>query len=326
MLADVVVSRERTNPPSLAELPPPPPGLRGWPWTEGTGAVAGRDAVDSPRVTIVTPSYNQGAFLEETLRSVLLQGYPNLEYIVVDGGSTDGSVAILERYAPWLDFWVSEPDRGQSHALNKGLGRATGEVLGWLNSDDTFAPGGLFALMALRARAPDAVAWVGSVERRFVPEGGTDVIRPRVGDAAAMGDWWRSARFFQPGCVFSADTFAAVGPLDERLHLAMDVDLWVRLAQRGPFASGDVVVATAKHHPGMKTRAHQPMRFAEYLYLNLKNGQREVARRQLDRLISKELGRYLVAEPVERIARRLARRARQAVGRWVQRGNVRDRS
>src|ERR1043165_8570399 len=93
-----------------------------------------------PKITIITPSYNQGEFLEDTFRSVLEQNYPNLEYFVVDGGSTDASVDIIKRYADHFDWWVSEKDRGQSHAINKGLERATGDIVTWLNSDDYYPP------------------------------------------------------------------------------------------------------------------------------------------------------------------------------------------
>ena len=129
--------------PTLKELPPPPPGKTGWPWTEETptpgdpspAPAPGRGSASSP------PSYNQGAFLEETIRSVLLQGYPDLEYILIDGGSTDGSREIIERYAPWLAYWVSEPDHGQSQAINKGFRSCSGEILTFLSSDDTYLPG-----------------------------------------------------------------------------------------------------------------------------------------------------------------------------------------
>src|SRR5436190_18724174 len=123
--------------PRLSEIPPPPPGKTGWPWNEETPPPEIMpDDRALPRVSIITPSFNQGRFIEETIRSVLLQGYPNLEYIIIDGGSTDDSLEIIRKYDPWITLWVSEKDRGQSHAINKGLSKATGEILCWLNSDD----------------------------------------------------------------------------------------------------------------------------------------------------------------------------------------------
>jgi glycosyltransferase involved in cell wall biosynthesis len=128
--------------PTLAELPPPPPGKAGWPWTETSAQLP--DTMSSgkewPKISIVTPSYQQGRFIEETIRSVLLQGYPNLEYIVVDAGSTDESVSILRKYDRWISSWVSEADNGQSEAINKGFRKATGAIFGWLNSDDMYEP------------------------------------------------------------------------------------------------------------------------------------------------------------------------------------------
>ena len=115
--------------PSLHELPPPPPGRTGWPWTEASAALParyGRMAGPWPRISVVTPSFNQARFLEATLRSILLQGYPDLEYFVLDGGSTDGSVEIIKKYEPWLTSWVSEPDGGQSAAINRGLRLSSG--------------------------------------------------------------------------------------------------------------------------------------------------------------------------------------------------------
>src|SRR3954471_14946777 len=112
--------------PKLNELPPPPPGKTGWPWTIESSSIQsyGRDMKLWPSISVVTPSYNQGPFLEETIRSILLQGYPDLEYLVIDGGSTDDSVSIIRKYQQWIQYWVSEPDGGQSAAIQKGIGRA----------------------------------------------------------------------------------------------------------------------------------------------------------------------------------------------------------
>src|SRR5262245_45129905 len=124
--------------PSLNDLPPPPRGCTGWPWTEESTGLAdcAADATPWPRITIITPSFNQRLFVEATIRSVLLQGYDNLEYLVLDGGSTDGSVDIIRKYARWVDYWVSEPDGGQSAAINRGLKMGSGVFATWINSDD----------------------------------------------------------------------------------------------------------------------------------------------------------------------------------------------
>lgn len=124
----------------LADLPTPPPDKAGWPWTEQSERVSDQmfDGSKYPLISIVTPSYNQGQFIEETIRSVLLQGYPNLEYIIIDGASTDNTIEILKKYNSFITHWVSEPDRGQSHAINKGLAKISGQLVGWQNSDDFY--------------------------------------------------------------------------------------------------------------------------------------------------------------------------------------------
>lgn len=131
--------------PTLAELPPAPLGKTGWPWTAESVSLPDTmpDGKDWPLISVVTPSFNQGQYIEETIRSVLLQGYPNLEFIIIDGGSTDDTTVILKKYSSWLSFWVSEKDRGQTHAINIGLDVATGEIAAYLNSDDLYLPGAL---------------------------------------------------------------------------------------------------------------------------------------------------------------------------------------
>src|SRR5687767_12795196 len=127
----------------LAILPEHSENKKGWPWNQETTFNPGDSKKDWPKISIVTPSYNQGIFLEETLRSILLQNYPNLELIVIDGGSNDNSVEIIKKYEPWITYWITEKDRGQSDAINKGIRRTTGEILTWINSDDLLTPGSL---------------------------------------------------------------------------------------------------------------------------------------------------------------------------------------
>ena len=168
-----------------------------------------------PLVSIVTPSYQQAQFLEETIQSVLAQDYPRLEYIVVDGGSTDGSVELIERHADRLTWWTSEPDAGQTAALNKGFARARGEILGWLSSDDTLLPGAVARVVEELERDPDAVLVYG--EALFVDEQGREIfpLEARPFDVAAMVRAFAND-VVQPGCRFRRRALELVGPFDER--------------------------------------------------------------------------------------------------------------
>lgn len=182
-----------------------------------------------PLVSIVTPSYNQAAYLEETLRSVLEQDYPRIEYLVVDGGSQDGSVEILQRYAHRLAWWVSEPDRGQTDALNKGFARAQGEILAWLNSDDTYLPGAISAAVRYLQEHPAAGMVYG--DANLINERGEVIGK----FPARPTDYRRLRRGYvhipQQAAFFRAALWRQVGPLDPTFYFAMDYDLWVRLAK-----------------------------------------------------------------------------------------------
>ena len=183
-----------------------------------------------PLVTVVTPSFNQASFLEETINSVLNQTYPNIEYIIMDGGSSDGSLEIIKKYASRLAHWVSEKDRGQTDAINKGFALAKGEVLAWLNSDDTLLPNAIEEAVAYLSEHPDTGMVYGDAnyidEKSKVigkfPAAETDLPRLRRG----------YVHIPQQASFFRKSLWEQVGPLDPDFFFAMDYDLWVRLAER----------------------------------------------------------------------------------------------
>jgi glycosyltransferase involved in cell wall biosynthesis len=200
---------------------------------------------------VVTPSYNQAAYLEETIRSVLLQGYPNLQYIVIDGGSTDGSADIIRKYAPWLDYWVSETDRGQSHAINKGLARASGTWCNWINSDDYLLPGALFRIAGVAHEHPTSRLIAGRLQQ--LQTSGELLPAPPIKLTGDPADDLVNHRMAQPAMFYHRDGLPQV---DETLHLAMDFDLWMRFmaAFGAPTARLiDDPVAVFRLHPAAKT-------------------------------------------------------------------------
>lgn len=252
---------------TLHELPSPPPGKRGWPWIIESSIIpdAQANVQDWPRVSIVTPSYNQADFLEETLRSVLLQGYPNLEYIVIDGGSDDGSVEILERYDEWLTYWVSEPDDGQTQAINKGMARATGEILAYLNSDDVYYADTLVAAVAV-FQDKQADLLIGAVDVVMVDGVQRDFIRkesPAEGTPTHFFPIFKHGhelpiRFLQPGSFWTRELWERVGGFDERYHLIMDREWFTRSAARGArIKITDQPLAHFALHAGSKTQEQE---------------------------------------------------------------------
>ncbi len=206
----------------LRSLPQPPVGRSGWPWVSESSPSAYDSRPQWPRLTIVTPSYNQGRFLEQTIRSVLLQNYPNLEYIIMDGGSTDETPQILRRYAPWISYWQSEKDGGQAQAINRGFSLASGAYHAWINSDDYYLPD-VFSLVmnTFLDKMPDFIYGYG-----FNQEEGKQQQLVKV--PPLLDYFIKIPSLIQPSCFWRS---AIHQPLWEDLHCALDFELWLRLVK-----------------------------------------------------------------------------------------------
>jgi glycosyltransferase involved in cell wall biosynthesis len=228
------------------------------------------ESSSSPLVSIVTPSYNQAHYIEETIQSVLGQTYPNIEYIIVDGGSTDGSREIIERYANRLAWWVSERDQGQTDAINKGFARARGQVLAWLNSDDTYLPHAVAEAVDFLQAHPQAGMVYG--DANLVDEAGNVLSR----FPARQTDYHRLRRGFvhlpQQAAFFRASLWRQVGPLDPSFYFAMDYDLWVRLARLAPLVYTPRLWANFRLHASGKSVASGDRCWPEMLRVHYREG------------------------------------------------------
>ncbi len=278
-----------------------PPGVPAEPWPmdpfHPEETPHAKNEHDWPRISIVTPTYNQAAFLEKTIRSVLLQGYPNLEYIIIDGGSTDNSVEIIKKYESWLTYWVSEKDHGQSHAINKGRERATGELLGWLNSDDWYTEGALFKLAAayLEDRSVGAVYGQGHVVN-------ADNVITHVPQLVQINrdnllEWANGGDFMQPSCLFTRLAWQDCGSLDEGLNYSLDVDLWLKIAKRYEFKQIPDLLSVALSHPGAKTTTQRNAMYADLAIVLMRHGGEAQARKLLDMFVDR-LNQVQVIEAV----------------------------
>jgi glycosyltransferase involved in cell wall biosynthesis len=211
-----------------------------------------------PLVSVITPSYNQSAYLEQTIRSVLEQEYPALEYMIVDGASSDESQEIIQRYASRLAWWVSEADTGQAEAINKGLRRAQGEIVAWLNSDDLFLPGAVSAAASVLEDNPQ----LGMVFGDAI----TIDAQGRPLNKLVFGDWTLNdlARFriiCQPAVFMRRAVLEQAGFLDPSFHFMLDHHLWMRIARLAPIQHQRQLWAAARHHPGAKN-VSQPRGFS----------------------------------------------------------------
>ena len=229
-----------------------------------------------PLVSIITPSFNQAQYLEQTIQSVVEQDYPNLELIVMDGGSTDGSKAIIEKYAPRLSYWQSQKDGGQTDAINQGFTRAKGEVLAWLNSDDLLYPDAVSKAVEALRRYPQAVMVYGNCDlvngqgkfiKRF-PAAQTDLGKLRQG----------YVHIPQQAAFFLAEAWKKVGPLDPSFFFAMDYDLWTRLAKLGPLQYIDAEPwAAFRLHGDSKSIAADDRCWPEMLKVHYRDGGKAIS-------------------------------------------------
>jgi len=238
----------------LSILPKPGTGKTGWPWTEEVPPAQYDERAAWPKLTIVTPSFNQGHFLEETIRSVLLQNYPNLEYIVIDGGSTDGSRAILEKYSPWISYWQSKKDKGQSNAINLGFSLASGSYYAWINSDDYYLKNVFHLVINTFLKSQTAFVY-GYAFNKKADEFELVTVPP-------LFDFFiKIPTLSQPACFWNAGIHQ---PVWEEMYCALDYELWLRLVKgnkrkriRQPLAVANVHDDAKTHDAAMKNKWHE---------------------------------------------------------------------
>ena len=224
----------------------------------------------NPLVSIITPSYNQARFLEATIQSVLAQDYPNIEYILIDGGSSDGSGELIKKYADKLAYWVSEPDKGQTDALNKGFAQAKGEILAYLNSDDTYEPTAVSEAVEFLQKNPEIGLVYG--DANFIDETGKSIGR----FPAAQTDYCKLRRGYvhipQQASFWRASLWHQVSPLDPSFYFAMDYDLWVRLARISELRYYPRVLANFRLHGDSKTIMDDARCWPEMIRVHRRDG------------------------------------------------------
>ena len=260
---------------------------------------------ERPLVSIVTPSLNQGLYLREAIESVRAQTYEPLEHLIVDGGSIDGTLEILREHDGL--HWVSEPDRGQSHALNKGFALAQGEILGWLNADDAYEP---HAVAEGVAALLDSGAGLVYADVTRVND---DRVNPRRIRSRQRWDLWTELNagngIFSPSVFFTREAFEAAGGLDESLHLTMDYDLWLRIGKRFPVRHVDAVWSIQRQHDGAKSVAQYEDFWPERLTVSRRHGGRLLSPLLIRRYVRSQLGQRAIGRAVSAAYALAGRRA-----------------
>jgi len=277
--------------PTLSELPAAPSGKTGWPWTIETAHEPRlpESQSSSPKISIVLASLNQGKYIEQNIRSVLLQGYPNVEYIIIDGESTDNSIEIIKKYGHWITYWASEHEhngpgcKSAAEAYIEGFSRATGDVFGITCADDYYAQGAFVNLMRLRASQPGTVIWAGSshsvdLDDKFIVE------RPAfIKDLHFFGNWGDDAYFSTVATLMDAKAYRSVGGLDSGVGTSNDNELFLRMAKYAKIALTSTVTASARFNPLSLSNHDSTAHLARMAGVSFMHGDHDVAKRILER-------------------------------------------
>lgn len=252
---------------TLKDLPPPPEGIFGFPYTEETPPQYPSENL--PKISIITPSFNQGQFIEQTIRSVLLQNYPNLEYIIIDGGSTDNTIDIIKKYSDFITYWVSEKDNGQSDAINKGLKVATGDVFNWLNSDDYYLPNALLTVgNAFKDKELNVFCAQQFVEMLDGKRG-----HFRGVTCQKMVEHTLVSRYFsQQPTFFRLPIVKQLGGVETQLYFCMDLELWINyvahFGHKG-IEESNAFLSVFRLHDAAKTHNSTSIMHADHINLLL---------------------------------------------------------
>ena len=279
--------------PKLSDLPLLTSGKTGWPWVEECDQLPETmpDGSPWPRIGIVTPSYNQGRFIEETIRSVLLQGYPCLDYVIMDGGSSDPSVEIIKKYEPWLKFWKSGPDQGQTNAINDGWQKLEVDILAWLNSDDVYLPETMRKAAQYLMNNPETVLIYGDV--LYVDENGKILFRGTSQDFDPRELLLGHKRDYIPqASVFlRSKVFKEIGKLDESFDFAMDCEYWLRIGFKyeAKYVKNEIL-AKVRVHKEAKTYKFGYRSTEEYINI-LEKYSKYITRKEELKKYQKVLGR-----------------------------------
>jgi len=250
--------------PSLKQLPPPPEGKTGWPWTEDTPSLDTTDlcGFQWPRVSIITPSYNQGDYIEATIRSVLLQGYPDIEYIIMDGGSNDTTTGILERYKDFFKHLSIKKDKGQSDAIKKGFSIASGYYIGWINSDDIYLKYCLFNVVKQFIHFSDKEWLIGS--GIFIDSRGNFLLNCKSPVITKNSLMIFGITFLQPSVFFSKILYNRVSGIDIRLSFCFDYDLFIKFVLEEKPLITDYYLSAFRIHEKSKTTLLTKLNYKEH--------------------------------------------------------------